>query len=619
MSDHADSRPHARRARHTGGWLLAAALSTLPASAQTGTNLTRGSNAANAQSSTNLDGTIIAFASEATNLVAGTTQPNVYHRNLTTSVLTRVARGTGGVQPNARSDSPAISADGRYVAYRSEATNISPFATSGQSNIYRYDVQTGATMLVSISAFGGGEPNGPSTSPAISSDGRFVAFYSSATDVVLSPTSFMNAYVFDTQTFTSYRASETAGGAEGDWHSNPRYYLGSSDIAVEGIAEDEEVAALWVTFHSDASTLDPNDANGVRDVFAKEIVSGALYRMDVVVSGKEPTADSYAPDISQLVATSNGPYVAFISRSNNLVSGDTNGSAEDVFRWDVLGGTVLRVNVSVTGAQGTLPPTTIPPTEYPLTFAPSISFDGNRVAFDSVLQNLHSYDTNAFTDVLRRDIALSKTYRLSEPQTMGNGNGHSWGNSISGDGQLATFQSWATNLVLGDTNGHADIFLTTTEQVYLPFCFGDGTGTACPCSNTGLPSRGCENTASTGGAYLMASGTASLGADDLNLIVRELPASVTTYFVQGSSLYGAPSTFGDGIRCHGGPTIATKTANASGIITYGPGAGDSPISTLTTIPPASTRYYQAGYAASPNLCGGANFNWSSAVSVVWYP
>lgn len=617
MSEHADSR--APRAALPGGWLLAAALLTVPASAQTGTNLTRGSNAPNAQASTNFDGSIVAFASEATNLVSGTTQPNVYHRNLTTSVLTRVARGPGGVQPDARSDSPAISADGRYVAYRSEATNISPLAPSGQSNIYRYDVQTGTTMLISTSAFGGGEPNGPSTSPAISSDGRFVAFYSSASDVVLAGGIYTHAYVYDTATFTSYRASESSTGVEGNWHSSPRYYLGSADIAVEGIGSEEELIALWVTFHSDADNLVPGDANGVRDVFAKEVVSGAQYRMTTVVSGREPVSDSYAPDISQLVSPLGGPYVAFLSRSNNLVAGDTNGSAEDVFRWDVLAGTVVRVNLNTLGAQGTLPPTTIPPTIYPLAFAPSISFDGNFVAYDSILLGLHYYDTNDVTDVMKRDVALGKTYRLSEPQTAGNGNDHSWGNSISGDGQLAAFQSWATNLVLSDTNGHADIFVTTLDQFYAAFCFGDGSGTACPCGNTGDLRRGCENAAATGGAYLMASGTASLSADDLNLIVRELPASVTTYFVQGSSLYGAPTIMGDGIRCHGGPTIATKTANASGIVTCGPAAGDSPISTMSTILAGSTRYYQAGYVASPTLCSGAAFNWSNAVSVVWMP
>jgi hypothetical protein len=158
-----------------------------------------------------------------------------------------------------------------------------------------------------------------------------------------------------------------------------------------------------------------------------------------------------------------------------------------------------------------------------------------------------------------------------------------------------------------------------------PFCFGDGSGTACPCGNSGASGRGCQNSASTGGAVLAATGSASLANDTLSLTSSgELP-SVLSIFLQGDSAIAAVN-FGDGLRCAGGALKRLYALYASAGVASVPPPGGPSISARSAalgdvISAGTTRHYQTYYRdPAPAFCPnppGNNWNVSSGISTVW--
>ena len=160
--------------------------------------------------------------------------------------------GVAGVEPDGASFEPAISGDGRYVAFRSFATNLVPGDTNGSSDVFVHDRDTGETTRVSVSSEGV-EGNDRSTSPAISGDGRFVSFSSSATNLVPGDTNGdQDIFVHDRQTGETTRVSVSSDGGQSDDDSF------DSAISANG---------LVVSFWSNATNLVPGDTNGVGDVF----------------------------------------------------------------------------------------------------------------------------------------------------------------------------------------------------------------------------------------------------------------------------------------------------------------------------------------------------------------
>lgn len=156
------------------------------------------------------------------------------------------------------------------------------------------------------------------------------------------------------------------------------------------------------------------------------------------------------------------------------------------------------------------------------------------------------------------------------------------------------------------------------------FCFGDGSVAACPCGNQGVPSRGCDNSASTGGARLNATG--STQPDTISLYAAgELPNAATLVF-QGDALLTAPIRFGDGLRCVGGNLVRLYTTNAVQGSLAVPGPGQPSVSARSAaqgdpLAPGDVRGYQAWYRdANPGFCGaptGNAWNLSNAVRIVW--
>jgi hypothetical protein len=161
-----------------------------------------------------------------------------------------------------------------------------------------------------------------------------------------------------------------------------------------------------------------------------------------------------------------------------------------------------------------------------------------------------------------------------------------------------------------------------TPSTGTPFCFGDGTGTPCPCGNNGQPGRGCANSIVAAGALLSATGNPSTTTDTVTLIGTGMPNASVLYF-QGTTQQngGLGSLFGDGLRCAGGVVVRLGTkVNVNNTSQY-PTGSDLPVHTRGQVPAAGgTRTYQCWYRnAAAAFCPPAAFNLSNGLQIVWAP
>jgi len=271
----------------------------------------------------------VAFMSDAGNLVPDDTNgaTDVFVHDRQTGKTTRVSLSWDGTEGNSHSWSPSISADGRYVAFNSRATNLVPDDTNGVADIFVRDRQKGQTARVSLS-WDGTEGNGWKDNPRVTADGGYAAFESDATNLVPSDTNeWTDVFVRDRQTGETTRVSLSSGGSEGN-----------SDCWYPSITAD----GRYVAFNSRATNLVPGDTNGVLDVFVRDRQTGQTVRVSLSWDGTEGNDSSYIPSIS-----ANGRYVAFMSDASNLVPNDTNG-VRDIFVQE-------RAEVAVTAPAGGLP------------------------------------------------------------------------------------------------------------------------------------------------------------------------------------------------------------------------------------------------------------------------
>jgi Tol biopolymer transport system component len=384
------------------------------------------------------DGRYVAFASIAVNLVSGDTNgvQDIFVHDRQTGQTTRVSVASGGAQANGPSFDPSISADGRYVAFASLATNLVSGDTNNEQDIFVHDRQTGQTTRVSV-ATGGGQANLASSDPSISADGRYVAFESIASNLVSGDTNNTgDIFVHDRQTGATTRVSIGPGGTQAN-----RGSLAPS-ISADG---------RYVAFHSSATNLVSGVTNGTTHIFVHDRQTGATTRVSVASDGTEGNSVSIKPSIS-----ADGRYVAFQSIATNLVSGDTNGT-QDIFVHDRQTGQTTRVSVASDGTEGNSGSND-----------PSISANGRYVAFQSQANNLVSGDTGFITDIFIHDRQTGVTTRVSIAFDGTEANNVSSAPSISADGRYIAFESNASNLVDGDTNGTQDIFVHDREDNTAP-------------------------------------------------------------------------------------------------------------------------------------------------------
>jgi archaellum component FlaF (FlaF/FlaG flagellin family) len=399
----------------------------------------------------NTDGRIVAFDSIATTLVRRDTnnEADVFVHDRTTDITERVSVTSAGRQANEFSSRPDLDGQGNLVVFDSAATNLVPGDTNQALDVFVHDRTTDTTERISVGS-DEAQGNSGSHSPSISSEGRFVAFVSTASNLVPGDTNGVDdVFVRDLVAGTTERVSLRSNGAQGN-----------SSTTQTGISAD----GRWVAFSSFATNLVPRDTNGLFDVFIHDRQAGRTERVSVSSNEAQGDAPSTSPSVS-----GNGELVAFKSTATNLVPSDTN-DRMDAFVRDRTARTTERVSVnsaeeqanggSEDGAGIGFPPT-----------GPDITASGRFVAFHSSATNLVPGDTNTCPpvfdaepgrcpDVFVRDRVAGTTVRVNVADNGTQANERSAEPAISENGMVVAFFSAADNLVPGDDNACPPVFPT---------------------------------------------------------------------------------------------------------------------------------------------------------------
>jgi Tol biopolymer transport system component len=551
------------------------------------------------------DGRYVVFESDATNLVPGDTNTwgDVFVRDRHAGTTERVSVDSSGTQGSDFSWYGTISADGRYVSFLSAAPDLVPGDANGMPDVFVRDRQLGLTTRVSV-ASSGAEGNGPCWSQSISADGRYVAFGSSSTNLIPGGNLGFEVFVHDRLTGQTTLASVDSSGVQGD-----------------ALSEEPSLSAdgRFVAFTSHATNLVPGDTNLQRDVFVHDRQTGRTTRVSVSSSGAQGDHFSFVPRLS-----ADGRYVVFSGLATTLVPGDTNANY-DVFVHDRQTAQTTRVSVDSSGAQGDGESTHC-----------SISADGRYVAFESRATNLVAGDTNDVCDAFLHDRQTGRTERVSMSTAGSQGNdSSSWGMVpfVSSDARFVVFSSLATNLVPNDANAELDAFVRDRLASGFSILCEPGVGgvLACPCSNPPSgPGRGCDNSSATGGAILAASGVAYLSMDALVFTTSGENPAALSIVMQGNGTVPNGALYGQGIRCVGGTILRrlfVKTASAGSITAPEFGAGDPTVSARSAakgdvIHAGESRWYLV-YYRDPIVLGGCaatkTFNATQTGQVTWSP
>ncbi len=377
------------------------------------------------------DGRYAAFSATSSNLVAGDTNSvaDIFVHDRVTGTTTRVSVSASGAQANSTCDMPAISADGRYVAFRSTATNLVAGDTNNRADVFRVDRLTGTVVRVNVSNAGAQALSGDSGTYGIvlSADGNLVAFESTATNLASNDTNGVSdIFLRDVTAGTTVRVStSSAGGAANGRSLNP-------SMSADG---------RYLVFSSFASNLVAGDANLCSDIFLHDRVTGATTLVSHL-NGVQGNANSDDPAIS-----GNGAVIAFTTLASNLASGDTNGTW-DVVRVARTGGAFTLASVATDGFFGNASSS-----------GPALNTDGRFLAFRSYASNLVAGDTNNRCDAFVFDYATRTVTRASLSGAGGQGNADSaaYGVALDGQGYIAVFETMASNLVPDDTNARRDV------------------------------------------------------------------------------------------------------------------------------------------------------------------
>ena len=376
------------------------------------------------------DGRFVAFATGARNLggsLGNDWNVYVHDRRLGRTILASVGRG--GVAQDGWSVEPSISADGRFVAFASSSTNLVAGDRNRKIDVFVRDLRRGTTRLASLGP-GGRPANWSSEHPVLSGDGRYLAFYSGATNLVpRDRNEKVDVFVHDLESGRTELASVATGGAQGD---------DASGYADEGLAISRD--GRFVAFASGATNLVEGDRNGVVDVFLRDRRRGTTELISVATGGRQGNGSSGYLAMG-LAVSPDGRFVAFASFASNLVRDDTNGGT-DLFLRDRKRRTTARVSVASDGSQAD-------GGSGNADSSLGLSDDGRFVAFSSTATNLAARDTGAWTDVFLHDRRSGRTIRVSEGRGGVPGNGESRQPVLSADGRTVAFLSGATNLLPG--------------------------------------------------------------------------------------------------------------------------------------------------------------------------
>ncbi len=483
------------------------------------------------------DGRFVVFTSFASNLVPGDTngEKDVFVRDTLAATTIRASVGHQGQQGNGRCDSVGISADGRFVVFMSESSNLDPLDFNGQRDIFLYDHQAGTSELVSRS-FSADSAAGSSESPSITADGSQVCFWSSGTNIVFGDTNGVgDIFVWNRSTGISQRISIDPSGGQNSAPSR------SPHIARQG---------RYVTFEGPDGDLVFVDSNGGDDVFVKDMLTGAVERAQRAI---QLDGNSRRPQIS-----GDGRYIVFESTSTIAVNGDSNG-LQDVFLWDAFAGDLTRVSESTAGAQAN-----------GISFDPRISADGQWIAYESTASNLIVGDTNGLTDVFVTNRIFGATTRASL-----NGSGFqvaspTFGPELSGNGRFVGFLGTAA-YAPGDTNQEFDVYLRdrriSSDNYGWNYC------------QSNLNSSGEAGT-------MRALQSPVLADNDLLFVIENLPTNQPGYMLMSDTQGFVPLFSGSqGDLCLGAPIVRFNSnvlSTGGGNVDFIPDLGALPQGTVVS-------------------------------------
>lgn len=341
------------------------------------------------------------------------------------------AEATGG-----NSFAGAVSGDGKRVVFATLANNLDPADTNAVVDVYLKDLNTGALTLVSIGPNGVG--NASSNLPQISNDGNFVAFVSTATNLLANnadTNGVADVFVYKVADATLERVSVSSAGDQA---------IGASGAGVcAANCFSLSADGRYVAFESLAANLAAPDNDTLSDIFRRDRQTGTTILISQTTAGTVGggTIGSNRPSIS-----ADGRFIAFES-SRILEASDTN-STGDIYLRDVTAGTTTRVNTSASGGFTTTG----------FSARPSISDDGKLVAFRSLSNELVPGDNSSVNqrDLFVKDTNSGAIGRITPAGAEPNGDSNEL--SLSGDGKVLVFHSAASNFVAGDSNNFLDVF-----------------------------------------------------------------------------------------------------------------------------------------------------------------
>jgi Ca2+-binding RTX toxin-like protein len=377
------------------------------------------------------DGRYVLFESDASNLVAEDTNNmrDVFRKDLATGEIIRVSTTSSGVQGNYYSINAQLSADGRYALFTSPSSNLVAGDTNNWGDIFRKDLGTGEIIRVSVLA-DGTQANSSSDNAQFSADGRYVLFTSFASNLVAGDTNNkVDIFRKDLITGEIIRVSVTKDGTQANDSS------GDAQMSADG---------RYIMFTSYASNLVLGDTNDIQDIFRKDLLTGEIIRVSTTTDGAQLEEPGYNAQLS-----TDGRYVLFDSSASNLVANDTN-DKRDIFRKDLVTGEIIRISTTADGTQ-----------TYNDSYDAQMSANNRYVVFTSLGISLVKTKIGAFAygfDIYRKDLVTGELVCVSATIDGNRSNGISRFAQISEDGRYVSFESDASNLVANDTNNVFDTF-----------------------------------------------------------------------------------------------------------------------------------------------------------------
>jgi hypothetical protein len=387
------------------------------------------------------NGQYVAFFSMADGIVSADTNGcrDVYVHDIVSGSNTLVSVSVyGSYSGNGNSSEPAISGNGRYVAFSSYATNLVVNDANGASDIFLRDLQTSTNTLVSVDAGGSGEGNGNSFTPQISADGQHVLFFSVANNLTTNNVETgTNLFWRDLKGGVTYAITSSGGAAVAAMTpdgSNVVFAVGTGlSLWTAGSHLATNVAS------ASAAVIDAAiSADGRRAAFETPT---NCYGADLVARTSWPLAEIVPTSHTHSQFSGNGQYLAYLGKDDFRIN--------QVYLYDFDNATNTLVSQSYNSAAGGNGDSD----------SPAINATGRFVAYRSAANNLVPGDTNGFPDIFLYDRLTGGTTLISVSLFSANSaGGPSLTPVFSGDGQTLFFESWASDVTSGDFNESSDVF-----------------------------------------------------------------------------------------------------------------------------------------------------------------